>query len=148
MTAPWWLFTMCVQLEETDAGLAVGLSKTSWGNPPGGETERRIKIHASAQLTIKPNYLWIGLMGHMSKFPPDQEVTWEGASVYVCAYKGWSMCPWQKDKAERRRLGARSWLCAISSIKQIYLAFRQFDQNPEIPLQKISQRLFMAWQLR
>lgn len=29
MTAPWWLFTMCVQLEETDAGLAVGLSKTS-----------------------------------------------------------------------------------------------------------------------
>lgn len=29
MTAPWWLFTMCVQLEETDAVLAVGLSKTS-----------------------------------------------------------------------------------------------------------------------
>lgn len=36
-------FTVCVQLEETDAGLAVSLSKTSWGNPPGGETERGIK---------------------------------------------------------------------------------------------------------
>lgn len=111
------------------------------------------KIHASAQLTIKPNYLWIGLMGHMlgSKFP-DQEVTWEGALVHACVCVCASMCVcvsvWvfqagqcvrdKKIRAERRRLGARSWLSAISSIKQIYLAFRQFDQNPEIPLEKIS----------
>lgn len=57
------------------------------------------KIHASAQLTIKPNYLWIGLMRHMlgSKFP-DQEVAWEGALVCVCTCVwAWSMCPWPKD---------------------------------------------------
>lgn len=36
-------FTVCVQLDETDAGLAVGLSKTRRDFPPGGEEESRIK---------------------------------------------------------------------------------------------------------
>lgn len=84
-----------------------------------------------------------------SKFP-DQEVAWEGALVYVrirvyvrvcarvCVCMSLVNVSVTKRLGWEARLGARSWLCAISSIKQIYLAFRQFDQNPEIPLQKIS----------
>lgn len=118
-----------------------GLIKNKLRQPSRRQDRKKDKIHASAQLTIKPNYLWIGLMGHMlgSKFP-DQEVAWEGALVYVCAYVCVSLVNVSVTKrlGGETRLGARSWLCAISSIKQIYLAFRQFDQNPEIPLQKIS----------
>lgn len=52
-----------------------GLIKNKLRQPSRRQDGEKDKIHASAQLTIKPNYLWIGLMGHMlgSKFP-DQEV--------------------------------------------------------------------------
>lgn len=50
--------------------------KNNLSQPSRKRDREENKIHASAQLTIKPNYLWIGLMGHMlgSKFP-DQEVS-------------------------------------------------------------------------
>lgn len=71
------------------------------------------KIHVSAQLTIKPNYLWIGLMAHMlaSKFL-DQEVAWEGAlaDVLECVCGGVCMfcvcvCERQVNVSVTKRLG-------------------------------------------
>lgn len=59
-----------------------GLLKNKLRQHSRRQDEEKDKIYASAQLTIKPNYLWIGLMGHMSgsKFP-DQEVAWKAAMV-------------------------------------------------------------------
>ena len=62
-----------------------GLIKNKLRQHSGRQDGEKDKIYASAQLTIKPNYVWTGLMGHMlgSKFP-DQEVAWKGAPVCVC----------------------------------------------------------------
>lgn len=148
MTARWWLLR-CVFSWRGWCWAGSGLIKNKLRQPSRRQDGEKDKIHASAQLTIKPNYLRIGLMRHMlgSKFP-DQEVAWEGAVVCVCERESLVNVSVTKRLGWETRLGAGSWLCAISSIKQTYLAFRQFDQNPEIPLRKISQRLFMAWQLR
>lgn len=148
MPAPWCLFTACSSGSEW-CWAGSGLIKNKLRQHSRRQDGEKDKIHASAQLTIKPNYLWIGLMGHMSgsKFP-DQEVAWKGALVCVCLLISLVNVSATKRLSWKTRLGARSWLCAISSIKQTYLAFRQFDQNPEVWLWKISSRLFMAWQQR
>lgn len=102
ITAPWCFYNVCSAGRDW-CWAGSGFIKNKL-RQPSRRWDREDKIHASAQLTIKPNYVWTGLTGHMlgSKFP-DQEVTWEEALVYVCVYAcvcvckcGWSMCLWQK----------------------------------------------------
>lgn len=113
---------MCVQLEETDAGLAAGLSKNKLRQRSRRQEGKKDKIHVSAQLTIKPNYLWIGLMGHTlgSKFP-DQEVAWRElwcmcVHICVCVCMCVRVCePGQCVRDKKIRLRDKTW-CQILAV--------------------------------
>lgn len=124
MTAPWWLLP-CVFSWRDWCWAGSRLIKNKLRQPSRRQDGEKDKIHASAQLTIKPNYLWIGLMRHMlgSKFP-DQEVAWEGAFGCVCVRE--CVCvyePGQCVRDQKIRLRDEIWCKILAPCHQ----FNQAD---------------------
>lgn len=121
---------MCAELEERMLGWQRG-SKNNLRKASRWHVWKKDNIHASAQLTIKPNYLWIGLMGHMlgSKRPRSGSDLSSCARVCVCVCLWfWSTCPWPKDSTVR--FDATSWLGATVSIKLTYFDFKMIQLKP------------------